>query len=443
MPLPRHPGSIAPVTRERSQNGSARGRVALGFAAVAVLPLWFLLDLAWAKVEGWWTASDFWLAVVGVATLPLVFALVALTGPRGRALLARRAPAFCTLLLSLVVGWSALEWVTGEVFGGTILFHRNTPNQVREFRPEPRFIRGIEGVSKLRINALGLRGPELPESRDAAYRILCVGGSTTACVYLDDSETWPQLVAAGLNDGGAARVWVGDVGVSGYGTWHHVRFLESTELLEQMDCLVFLIGINDFMRSLQRRQVYSPFGVRPLHERSKVYGVFRESYLRKKRERRDRNQIEDEAGAAYWSRREGWRAQPFVAELPSLEPGISEFRRNLITMVTRCRELGIRPVFLTQPVLWQEGLDQESYELLWLGSLPGGRSLELAALREGMEAFNQVTRDVCADLDAECVDLAAMHGVGAYYYDDCHFTEAGAVRLAELVTEHFRQAGVR
>ncbi|NOX59143.1 MAG: hypothetical protein GXP29_09845, partial [Planctomycetes bacterium] len=67
------------------------------------------------------------------------------------------------------------------------------PNMTQIEHPRPEVMPGITGESRFTMNALGLRGPEWQED---AYKILCIGGSTTICTYLDDDETWPALLMA-------------------------------------------------------------------------------------------------------------------------------------------------------------------------------------------------------------------------------------------------------
>jgi hypothetical protein len=51
-----------------------------------------------------------------------------------------------------------------------------------------------------------------------------------------------------------------------------------------------------------------------------------------------------------------------------------------------------------------------------------------------MRAFNDALRDVCREPGMTCRDLAAaLPARAAYFYDDMHFSEEGAARVAELV----------
>src|SRR6266403_5577069 len=72
----------------------------------------------------------------------------------------------------------------------------------------------LSNMSKLAghsTNSQGVRGNELgPEEQ---YRILTIGGSTTACNALDAPKTWPARLQAELSPKlSSRRIWVGTLG---------------------------------------------------------------------------------------------------------------------------------------------------------------------------------------------------------------------------------------
>ena len=97
-------------------------------------------------------------------------------------------------------------------------YHRNS---TRNFYPTDEITPGITGTSKFTSNSFGARGPELKGER---IRILTIGGSTTACTVLDDTESWPQLLMDHLNaDAGDDKFcWVTNSGVDGHNSDHHL-----------------------------------------------------------------------------------------------------------------------------------------------------------------------------------------------------------------------------
>lgn len=149
-----------------------------------------------------------------------------------------------SLLFSLALAEFYLRFIAfpGEVKNSTIL-----PNKYYTWQPYlkillcPEYMPGVYNPSTFSTNKDGIRGPDMG---DGAYRILCVGGSTTECSYLDDTETWPHLLREELNKE-EFPVWVGNAGKSGLNTWHHL--LQAEFLLPQLgvDMVLVLCGIND------------------------------------------------------------------------------------------------------------------------------------------------------------------------------------------------------
>jgi len=77
-------------------------------------------------------------------------------------------------------------------------------------RADPAVTPGVSGTKVFTINRLGLRGP-LPPEYGPAYRIVTIGGSTTICSFLDDSEEWPHRLMDQMNASQRTRpVWVGN-----------------------------------------------------------------------------------------------------------------------------------------------------------------------------------------------------------------------------------------
>lgn len=115
-------------------------------------------------------------------------------------------------------------------------------------------------------------------------------------------------------------------------------------------------------------------------------------------------------------------------------------------MADKCRTLGKRCVFLTQPVLWRtEGVTPEEERLLWFGrvgreDVPRGfvRAEDLA---KAMDAYNRTLVQVCHDKGVECFDLAgAVPKSREAFYDDCHFTEKGAEIVASWLAGKLTEA---
>ena len=231
------------------------GRIVLGLVVPVTVSLAFLADSGFAIGRGWRPFSRLDQGFLGIAALGLVLCGIVLFLRGGRRFLDRRGFHLFAMGLSSVLGWGIgeLALALGERVRyegeSRSSFHRHLPGET-VFSPGAGVLNGVEGEARYTINSRGVRGSEFPD-RGAARRILCIGGSTTECLMLDDLETWPRLVMERLEGAVAeADFWAGDVGVSGFAMPQHLRFLEGADLVDELDDVVLLVGVNDFLHAL-------------------------------------------------------------------------------------------------------------------------------------------------------------------------------------------------
>ncbi|MFP4502984.1 MAG: SGNH/GDSL hydrolase family protein [Candidatus Hydrogenedentota bacterium] len=428
----------------------------LGAVLLLLPPVFILADTMVAVYGGWRPNGKLQVGILMLACLWSAGVLLLLTYPRNRRLMYEVWPGLLLLLVSGVLAWAALEagaaW-TAHRLATEAAFHTRGPNLQRLFEPEPAHITGIEGASRYTTGERGIRAP-FPPGPQQETQVVCVGGSTTECTYLDDFETWPALLMRRLNPPASARhIWVGNVGISGYATPEHIRFVCRSPLLDNVDAVVLQPGINDLWRFLADEEDEMAYGrfqpeqtpppaldahpnaTRPLWTRSRVIQLYHD--LRRLRARELHAipaALEQTAGAEYATRRVRRAEARICDDLPNLAPGLRRYRERLNRLIDCAEDRGIVPVFITQPVLWDSGLSSDTATRCWFGWLPDGRYLSLAMLRRGMDLYNETLREVCAARGMPCVDLAFMNGDPAYFYDDCHVTETGAEVIAERIT---------
>lgn len=383
------------------------------------------------------------------------------------AFIAKRLPAPWLTNLNLVAISLLATLGLGEVVLQTYLppidkYYVWPPGLHAIFNPDPAVLPGVEGETNFIINSQGLRGDEPPAG--AVYRILTIGGSTTECLYLDQTEAWPQRLQTYLNDAlPGQQVWVGNAGKSGLNTRENL--LQMEYLLPQhpeIDAVLLLVGGNDFNLRLIEGDSYKPnyldlpgakrsllqraFSVRPtrdpnlhFYRLSAVWRLLaRIDQAQTRVEQVDEIDTEDNAGHVYAARRARRQKATLTGVLPDLREGVAEYRRNLNRMIDLAQAHGVRLVVMTQPTMWRPDLNQAETELLWLGWQPGHEIYYTpGALADGMASYNETTLEVCRTRQIECFDLAAaLPQDTSVFYDDLHFNESGAQQVAGLVVEY-------
>jgi len=412
--------SPSPSPRTGGERDSL-ARALLRSVPALLVPGLIVLDTAVAALRGWkpLVPSERWVPLAA-GILGLVVLALALV-PR-----LRRAHRWLTpRLAAVLIGPFALVLAAEAWFRHTAPgFHLRPPGTHMVFDVPPGILPGISGATDFTINSHGYRGPDLPADH-TAYRIFCIGGSTTESLYQDDTECWPQLVMDRLDRRAGARpAWVASSGISGFATRHHLRFVETSPLLDHVDCLLLLVGVNDLQEGLKGDRVH------PRWTRSAVLRKARSLFLHGVGADM---RIEDRTATGYPRRRALRQRAPKVA-LPDLAEPLHEFTSNVERIVAVLRRRGVRPIFLTQPVLWRADLPEEERRLLWFGGTKDTTYVDVAGLREGMDLYNEALRATCRRLGADCIDLDSLNGRPELFFDDCHYSLAGAHAVADTVT---------
>lgn len=371
------------------------------------------------------------------------------------------------LLLSCALAIGVAELVLRQVLPRGYMIYQ--PATSYSFVPVSEIMPGVSGESRFRTNRWGVRADELlPTHR---HRILAIGGSTTECLYLDQTEMWTQLLQDALDRrDGPGSTWVGNAGMSARNSRHHLLALQHLPLDEMsIGVVVVLAGVNDLSIRLSQGEAFNPAalddgptraGLMEETFRGLTYGRAHDSALKRTAiwqalrrakaawSRDDRGPGAQDAGGTIF---ETWRrhrraASELRLQLPDLSAAIEEYTRNLRSMHATAKARGLRLIFMTQPTLWRANLPQTLENLLWFGGvgdfqrLSGQPYYSAAALRGGLQRYNQAMLDVCRTEAIECIDLAAIDEDTSLFYDDVHFNEAGARAVAGVMARHFAAA---
>jgi hypothetical protein len=323
---------------------------------------------------------------------------------------------------------------------------------------DPKVYPGVSGPKRFTTNTLGLRGP-MPPGGGGSYKILAVGGSTTICANLDDSEEWPHRVMEQMNSVEKARpVWVGNAGVAATNTIHHLILMQWLPGVLHVDMAIFLTGVNDltatlafdggptqaFLEKEAGFQGDLPPGthwrsqrIYPLYRRLRLFLVIQEAGVKLKQLFRPPASLPLIDIEPFRQRR---MAAP-VVPLPDLSTGLKEYRSRIVSLEDRCKDLKLRCLFLTQPYMWRDNLSARENHLLWQGYLgrfehPKGY-ISAGNMAQAMDSYNQTLLDVCRQDGLECYDMAAhIPKDTSAFFDEMHFNESGARMVAQNLTEY-------
>jgi lysophospholipase L1-like esterase len=416
------------------ESPNAGSRLLLVIFAPAPLLLAFAVDEVVALGRGFEPSSRLETVALALAFAVVALAALALLAGKGRAVARRHAKLLIGLNALLLLGLDGAEIGLSREAArvGRTQFHRRLPNTHALFKPDPDLYTGASFPVHYTTSSLGIRGPELPATRGEAYRLLCVGGSTTECLSIDDAKTWPALVGSALATG-PARVWVGNVGISGFASHEHLRFARESELMEQVDAIVVLCGGNDLQSALVARSGGAP----PFWRRSELFQWASTGQVHGFLPFMYDVGIFDPTLSMLRQFREPRRHATFTDALPELGPALAAYASRIKEIAALARARSVVPVFATQPTLAAKSLPPDVEARCWHGWLDEGRTRFLTGgrYREAIDRTNETLLRASEGVGAGCVDLSPLNGREDCFEDEFHFTETGARAVAELVSK--------
>lgn len=329
------------------------------------------------------------------------------------------------------------------------------PNLKYVFYPKPEIFPGISDTSYLEINSLGLRGSNADLSN--AINILVLGGSAAECMYLDQNETWPALIEKYLNEKSGRRYNVFNGGRSGITSQHHlVQVQKLLEKLNWIDIIIVMEGMNDLQYALSfeegfqmkdSQKVYEEaFWLSPLKEIKPFYrNTYVFKYLSKLKKALFSYKLsQDPYGYSYVK----WRLNRMNAkEIINIQPDISSslvnYRKTNQAIIDFVKNKNKRIIFLPQTTLWDSIMPLGFSKLCWYGWKGKsqientGKYYAFSILKNLLARYNEVLISTCLTNNIEFITLdGRLEKDTTTFYDDCHFNESGARKVAKIVADY-------
>ncbi len=349
--------------------------------------------------------------------------------------------AFTVILLAVALEAGLRIVSPGSVFHASLDMRPNVRVRLESDLP------GVQSGGTYSTNSWGMRGEEPPDDWDAWTTIVCVGGSTTQCFELDDTRTWPWLLQQHLRSI-RPETWVGNGGLAGHGTRMHILFVREVVDEVRPDVALFLVGVNDMVNYL---------GMEPGRQAALVssepdfeWWLFCNSRLAQVAYFLKKAWIDEvPVQGTPWAR--AYEPEP----LPGLEMDLPDDLHDLMhdrdftldkvrTLIRMSREIGVEPVFLTHPLLF----DDTDYwrgifgTYCWKTESPDS-ILSAATYWRMLDTINDDVIRACREEGASCYDLAsAVPHSPEYFYDGVHFSEAGASLVADSVAAFMVREGI-
>jgi lysophospholipase L1-like esterase len=363
--------------------------------------------------------------------------------------------------------------LVGEVVARAVIhrrggYYRYQPFERTRFDFPPGQMPGFPPSALVEINAEGERGDPPPGPDEGCYRALVVGGSAAECVALDQPLTWSAVAQRLLNEPpscaalGARRVHVGNVARAILPVEQIDRMLRKIlPRYRSLDAILLMVGGADVISWVERGalpvvpttsftvdRIFEQhpevrFGWRP---RQTAYWRLLSALNRRLR----RPLMINPEGLAWLEEVRKMRAEAPVRvdEVPDATGMLDHFERHLRALVETARGKARRVVLVRQPWFGPDPTPEEE-AMFWNFGL--GRPY-----KEKVSTYltPRVVDALMRAMDARAVAVAEAMGIehvdvpgqiersARTFYDELHFTPAGAEQVGRLVAAAIAAAPV-
>lgn len=298
-----------------------------------------------------------------------------------------------------------------------------------------RNVKGLDSLVVTTHNALGFRGPEWPRDRQT-IRIMAIGGSTTECALVLDGKTWEDELQRRVQNF-HRPVWINNAGLDGHSTFGHLALLNQYVLKLHPDICIFLTGANDLGRTdlnsyditiINKRKDWVTWMAYHSRLANLMVNLYRTHRAKKLHLVHVQRFSLESAPRVYDT------DSAIDAGLAKERPLAMRYHDRLLHLVRLCRQNGIEPVLMTQPLLLGEGTDSLT-----------GVNLETAGFNEQtsgkilwkrLELYNEQTKAVATAEHVFFIDLAhQLPKSSRYFYDPWHYNNEGCHKVGEIVAD--------
>ncbi len=287
--------------------------------------------------------------------------------------------------------------------------------------------------------------PAVDYERKAGLRIVAIGGSTTEDIVLDDRATWTHRLQQSLVDE-FAGVHVVNTGVSGLRAANHAATLRVADAVRP-DLVIILLGGNDWNKHIKDhhepgRDRWQPVPLRSTALARVIEGVVIAPLQRKLADRswsdvtKTIARPEDLNGGR---RMFGDRAPRHRFAPQAVSAG---YAADLEALGALCKELKRPCLFITQPHAYgPPAPDARLVARFWMTPPYADYGLELESMARLAHLYNAHLSQFARRTGHGLCDAAAgMPPEQRLFYDDMHYTDEGAARMAELIAPCVRVA---
>lgn len=311
---------------------------------------------------------------------------------------------------------------SGRVKNGEIVLPVNKQYEVD--------IEDIPGLDKHIVhtkNSLGFRGEEPTDS--SRLKIICMGGSTTECFYLNDGKDWPNVLGKKLKSSNH-DIWLNNAAMDGHSSFGNLVMLKQYILKMKPDCIILMCGLNDIgLQAPSKFDDYSNNWFKKVYNflelPSTIVNIMRAGEAQKTGlNHRFFKDISKEEKLYL-------NDTQILAQLTAQQNFLQQYKQRITEFAKLCRENDIRLIFVSQAILFSDETDL--FTNVYLGDIKTGNTNGKAKALL-VKLYNKATFEVADTMKVPFINLSArLPKDSRFFYDGYHFTNDGAEMVADIL----------
>ncbi|MGB8991451.1 MAG: GDSL-type esterase/lipase family protein [Desulfobaccales bacterium] len=281
--------------------------------------------------------------------------------------------------------------------------------------------------------------------------LVFLGGSTVACIYVDEDQRYPYLVGQLLEQKTGKKITSMNAGFGGNNSLHSLDILLNKVIPLKPGVVVMMHNINDLValiydrtywgKNPTRKPIVDFYFYKNLTGLKALSTLARDMYipnlhaairiLSHKIFGKKVKESDDEF--AYI------RGKKLTVDQAAI---INEFKMNLQTFIAICRARKITPVLMTQ--FNRLKADPDSKVLKAMQGFQSDSKIPVSEFIDLYAKFNEAIREVGKANGVLVIDLAALIPQDKQYmYDEVHLNDQGSQLAAQLISDRLRSLVVR
>jgi len=316
-------------------------------------------------------------------------------------------------------------------------------------------------------NAFGFRSMSMRTAKKPPHtiRIICLGASTTQQSVQATEDLWSAILEKELNKEffrDNIKIEVAALGTSPGPAIDRLLYVRNKILKFEPDLVIVLEGINNLCFQGGPGYTYTKLEDKIADWRNRDKKVSRyfswRTFLWRYSQIYRRLLILKHKFELYMAVKKGvawewhsrklpqmrkqYRDLPYVEEPRRQIDPIIEFSDIMVTFLRFFKDAGVRVIVLGQPVLWKADMNSEEISALWfyVKTSDGSVRPSSAWLEKEMSRYNDAQREIAVSFKVPFVDLDKKIPKNLqYFFDDCHFTDLGSVKVAQEIYPAVRE----